>query len=103
MTQTSPIDRPPVHEAVLDADALSALIRDITALTEILEVRIKTSQHPRAQPADCTIEEATQRLLQHDVTAVQIRYRLGDSEWWDTLLAVPNGVRIVRLSPPKFD
>lgn len=108
-SETPEIPQPAeLHEALLDAATLARLFDDIALATELLEVTVKGARFQHAfQQADrgpIQLEEARTLLLSGAVRGVQVRYRFDNAEWWDTLLNVPGGVRLVRIrhvwSPP---
>ena len=88
---------PELHEGLLDNAGLAALIRDIGTLGEGLEVVTKGGQVARATPGPVSLDEAHDRLRGRELRAVQFRYRFDKDEWWDTVTAVPNGFKLVRI------
>lgn len=98
------IPLPPLQEAVLDEATLDRLFFDIAEAAEVVSVSLKASasarvgDRPRAGRGGDDLALA-RRALGDDGTAlgVQIRYRFGGSEWCDTLLRLPSGVRLVRV------
>jgi len=86
-----------LHEALLDAPTLDRLFDDIAAATELLEVTIKGGRLQRAGDAPVQLEAARALLASGAARGVQIRYRFEGAEWWDTLLTVSEGVRLVRI------
>lgn len=88
----------PVREAMLDDAALRALLRDIRALTEVDDVIVKRGPGRVGDDAGAhTVDDAERLLRERAVRAVQIRYRHDGARWWDTLMLVPEGVRLVRV------
>jgi hypothetical protein len=90
-------DLPPLHEGMLDAAGLGALFGDLGALAEVMEVITKGGAVDRATPGRLTLATAEELLRTGAVRGVQVRYRYEDAEWWDTILALPQGFRVVRI------
>lgn len=88
---------PTLHEGMLDSESLGALFRDLGALVEVVEVITKGGAVDRATPGRLTLETAEELLRTGAVRGVQVRYRYEDAEWWDTILALPRGFRVVRI------
>jgi hypothetical protein len=98
MTAEDDQSLPEMRDAVLDAAALAALLRDIGTLTTIDEVIVKDRPGlARAPSTDVALDQVQRLLLAGEVRGVQIRYRHGGAIWWDTLMATPDGVRLVRI------
>lgn len=97
------IPLPPLQEAVLDEATLDQLFFDIAEGAEVVSVSLKGGATARAgdlqRAGSGGGELALARRALGDGTAlgVQIRYRFAGSEWWDTLLRIPAGVRLVRI------
>lgn len=92
---------PELHQAVLDGPTLDALFADLAACTEVLDVQAKGSATAYAHDA-AGLGAVREALLSGSVHAAQIRYRWRGEIWWDTLLRVPGGVRIVRRCAPQL-
>lgn len=93
-----PPELPDLTESVLNTEQLHDLFRDLGALTQVTEIIPKQGQ--REYVDDTVIldlESAQARLLDGTFRGLQIRYRYDDGLWWDTLIRVPNGFRIVRI------
>lgn len=88
---------PDVNSAILDADSLDTLLRNLAADTEILEISVKGGRTQHASLAEGGLDEARRLLDAGAVVGVQIRYRHSSQDWCDTLLATPGGVRLVRI------
>lgn len=90
---------PEIHDVVLDRAALdrhfAELARDKTLIAVVTRgtgyAGDPTPAHdPRKQLA------AARAALEHGLS-VQIRYRDAATEWWDTLMPVSGGTRLVRI------
>lgn len=91
---------PDLFEALLDKDALDTLMTDLASHAEVFEVLAKASPGARASKASLSLREAQEMLLAREVRAVQIHYRHEGTEWRDTLMSSPGGVRLVRMALP---
>lgn len=92
-----PHELPPMNDAMLDDESLSALFRDLRALATIDEVVIKSGPGRANEPGAATIDQAERLINDRSVRGVQIRYRHDGAHWYDTLMVTPLGVRLVRV------
>ncbi len=88
---------PDLHQADLDADTLNQLFADIGQLTQVIEVLPKYRQRDYTPDTPISLDEARDLLRDGTVYGLQIRYIHNDAQWWDTLMPVPNGMRLVRI------
>ncbi|MHC5024918.1 MAG: hypothetical protein ACYTGG_13615 [Planctomycetota bacterium] len=88
---------PPLHEATLADDELHQLLDDIEQHAEVIEILVKGSPRGRTTETPVTLGDARRILDERAARGVQIRYRYHDAQWWDTLLILPAGVRLVRV------
>jgi hypothetical protein len=88
---------PELTQACLDADTLDALFADLAACTQVLEVVAKPARTQMIPNQRLTLDDARELITRRTVRGVQIRYRYDGAEWWDTLMAGPDGVRVVRI------
>lgn len=93
---------PPVHEAMLDGATLDALVADVLAHAELLDVMTKGGPSAYAAFGPRELTAAVDALRAGRVRAVQLRYRHGGDEWRDTLVLAPTGVRLVRIQTPSL-
>ena len=94
----SSLELPELAESVLDADQIAALFRDVEALTEIMEIIPKHGPRDYVDDTtELTLTSALDGLLDGTFRGVQIRYRYDGGWWWDTIINVPGGYRIVRI------
>ena len=87
--------------AVLDEAGVRDLFRDLAALAQVDEIRLKHATDRRAQARAETLDAALPQLLNGAVRAVQIRYAYDGERWCDTLLPAPGGHRVVRMQEPR--
>ena len=94
---------PELTQAVLDDATLDQLFVDLASLTQVLEVSAKYAERGYVAPeaSRLTLADARVLLARRAVRGVQIRYRYDGTEWWDTLMLTPAGVRIVRIAAPS--
>ncbi len=88
---------PELNQERIDADTVRALFHDVAACAELLEVILKGAPAARAEARHSTLEQARALLLSGAVRGVQIRYIHEGVEWWDTVLAMHSGFRLVRI------
>jgi hypothetical protein len=89
----------PLQEAFLDDATVAQLFFDIAAAGELIDVTFKSLGARRATPgAGAPSLAEAQRVLTSGDAAVQVRYRFRGEEWWDTLIRVRTGVRLIRIS-----
>ncbi len=99
MTQPTFEDGPPVPlmtEGLIDAATLQQLMRDLQAAAQVTEVREKSGPIAYAAEGTITLETAIERLQSGQTRAIQVRYRFDGFDWTDTIMALPNGFRVVR-------
>ncbi|MFI5299637.1 MAG: hypothetical protein ACHREM_16245 [Polyangiales bacterium] len=93
---------PTLHDVVLDEAAVDALFRDVAASPKLVGVAVKRAGglHGEDAGADllAALSEARRALREGAAFAVQLRYQRDGREWWDTLMRVPEGVRLVRIA-----
>ncbi len=96
---TSPVTPvTPVQEALLDEPTTRQLFFDIEHAAELIDVVYKGPGARRADPVPATPSLADAHRALASGHAVQLRYRFGGEEWWDTLIGTEAGVRLVRIS-----
>ncbi len=90
------IQVPPMSDAVLTNEQVTALFRDLEALATIHEISVKG----RRSTTDSTPQSlgvAQQMLINREVFGIQLRYRHDGQDWCDTLMPVKDGIRLVRI------
>jgi len=99
-TLDSTPEPPPLSEledVILDASGLADLFADLEAHATGVDIRWKGDPTGRAESASPSLAESEAALLAGAGSGVQIRYLYEGTGWWDTLLRVPEGVRVVRM------
>lgn len=97
-------DGPPVPEmceALLQTEDINSLFADLAACTSILSIQEKGSPQAYAESGPTALQVAKERLLNRSVRALQIRYSYQNREWTDTLMCLPDGVRLIRCQHPE--
>lgn len=100
VTMNPAVELPNVHTALLDAETLAALFRDLAVGARILDVRAKGHATGYASTAAWSLDAAQAALTQGQVSGVQVRYALDSDIWRDTLMHTPEGTRLVRIKEP---
>lgn len=88
---------PDLHQTILDCAGVDALFHDIDSCTEVIEVIPRYADRRYASEQTLSLNEGRQRLRDGTLQGVQIRYMYEGSQWWDTLMRTPQGVRVVRI------
>lgn len=91
---------PVFQEARLDRDGLDCLLADLDDLTELVEIRLKSSGTGSDAALASDLLTARSMLLDGRVGALQIVYRFADRTWCDTLIADGEQTRLLRLEDP---
>ena len=92
------IAAPPLSDAILDGAQLAQLVFDIEHAAELIAVAIRPLGSRRVEAAERPSLESAFHALCERTASVQLRYRYRGEEWWDTLLPVSAGTRLVRIS-----
>ena len=89
---------PETCQQVLDDATLQQLVVDIETCTELLEVIPKYGADTYVgDEAQIGLRDAISMLKSGQLRGAQIRYNHDGSQWWDTLMATPAGIRLVRI------
>jgi hypothetical protein len=86
-----------LSEALLHAETLHQLLFDIENAATLIGISIKYKPTENAETAALPLSQIAEALLAKRILGVQIRYIHQGHEWWDTLLCVPDGTRLVRI------
>jgi hypothetical protein len=89
---------PSVHIAEIDHDKLHELFADVEALGERLEIVLKRATEAHVERVPCvSLAEALEELSSGTALGAQLRYSYKGDDWWDTLMRIPDGFRLVRI------
>ena len=91
---------PPMHEATLDAQEVTALFDDLEQHATAVQLIARSAtgnvpDHSAQLPAACS------RLLSGNVQKLQVRYQWQHAHWIDTLQRQSDGFRLVRIQHTK--
>jgi hypothetical protein len=92
------IEFPALHTGDLDAAGVRALVADLETHAERLQVVPKAAARRHVLPETLPLQAAAESLLAGELRGVQVRYVHEGQEWWDTLLALGDSYRIVRVA-----
>ena len=94
----APLQLPELNTKLLNDEEVMQLLRDIELCAEITEIIPKFVAHGHVPEAGAiTLAEARALLAARSVRGLQIRYRYQNVDWWDTLMLVRDGFRLVRI------
>ena len=83
---------PPIHEALLDAEQVTALFGDIQHYaTDVSLFAGRNSAAPN-------LSAARQQLFAGTVRRIQVRYAWQNQNWIDTLSQTPAGIKLIRIA-----
>jgi hypothetical protein len=88
-----------VYDQVVDRATADQILFDIGAAAELIAVMIKGDPERYARGGGGDLEAAA-AALDAGAAGIQLRYRYQGAEWWDTLLPVAAGIRLVRTRVP---
>lgn len=89
---------PPICDVLIDDATVDQLFFDITTAAELIGVTVKARGAQRADDGAVALATAHAALRAGAVGGVQLRYRHGGEEWWDTVVHTPAGFRLIRIS-----
>jgi hypothetical protein len=97
-TDDAPLKLPDLNTTELDAALVEQLLRDIEVCTQITEIIPKFARRGQVpDTASVTLTQARELLATRAVRGLQLRYRYDNADWWDTLMVVGEGFRLVRI------
>lgn len=96
------IELPEVQQAILDDATLQSLLTDLETDADVREVSLKHGAEAYAGPERVGLREGAALLREGKVRGIQIYYRHAGADWIDTLMALPEGIRLVRMQAPKL-
>lgn len=86
-----------LSESLLDAETLHQLLFDVENAATLLGIGVKWAPSENAESTALLLSDVAELLLSKRVLGIQLRYVHEGREWWDTLLCVPDGTRLVRM------
>lgn len=92
-----PFELPELHEALLDKVWLARLEEDLATVASVEQVLPRPNVRTLVPPAPITVRDAFARLRSGELSGFQVRYHHAGEAWCDTLLARPDGVKLVRM------
>jgi hypothetical protein len=90
------LDVEPLQVAVLDEGTVDQLFFDVGAAAELIDVAVRGGEDVRGAVSRPGLGEARDALVSGRAVGIQLRYRFRGVEWWDTLVRIEGGVRLVR-------
>ena len=91
----------PLQDVIVDAPTVGQLFFDIAHAGELIAVVQKGPGARRGQETAVTpdaLDQVHRAFTAREVAAVQLRYRFGGDEWWDTLTHTDRGIRLIRIN-----
>lgn len=88
---------PELQDSMIDMGTFHQYINDLS-LAEILDVRLKGNEAIRAQDSNTDLVRGAVLFEGKDVSGMQIKYVYEGLEWWDTLMWVEAGIRLIRIA-----
>ncbi|RBP45184.1 hypothetical protein DES53_103181 [Roseimicrobium gellanilyticum] len=89
---------PELHGGMLNNETLAQLFEDYSHCTTVTEIIPKhAAQSHVPEQSHLTLASAQELLRTGSVRALQVRYHFDGGEWWDTIMTLPEGFRLVRI------
>jgi hypothetical protein len=91
----------PVHAVMLDEQTLGQLVFDVGHAAELIGLVCKAAGARRGQEVALTADalgRAHHAFTARELVAIQVRYRFGGEEWWDTVTRIDRGIQLIRIS-----
>ena len=93
-----PAPLPDLNQAMLDWAGVEALLRDIESCAQVTEIIPKAAAEGYVNDQQqLTLADARRLLEARAVRGLQLRYRYDNADWWDTLMVLPDGFRLLRI------
>jgi hypothetical protein len=90
-------------DAVLDPAEVAALFRDYRALAGSMQIQLRNAPGLVLPHPSPTLDDAESLLLSGSIRGMQLRYQFNGRNWCDTLMPIPLGVRLVRISQQEYE
>jgi hypothetical protein len=87
---------PPVHETILAPEQVRALFSDLRHHAHDVQLMVRGNAATDSELSE-RLRLTCDRLLNGDISKMQVRYHWQDARWIDTLERKPDGIRIVRI------
>lgn len=97
---SEPLAMPELHEGTMDALRLAVYEAELAESAQVESVQLKGGSEVRARDGGGgggDLAEAFAALQQGQVRGIQVRYRFEGEPWWDTVIALGAGFRLVRV------
>lgn len=88
---------PDLNDAMLSGEEIHRLFDDIERCTVVVSIVVKTGPRQHTPDAGVSLAQARTMLLEGEARGVQLRYQYQGEEYCDTLMRMPDGVRLVRI------
>lgn len=99
----NPDPTPDVLHADWSVEQVERLFSDLQAGAKVHHVQVRTSAPQSANDRATTLADAKSLWLSGEAKAIQIRYDYGGESWCDTLMVLPDTIRVVRTILPESD
>lgn len=96
-SKDTPPHLPELQQSILDDQTLQQVFTDIDACTKVLQVIPKQTTTGYIEPRNIPLDHGYNLITQRKLRALQIRYLYDNAEWWDTVISLPQGFKIVRI------
>jgi hypothetical protein len=94
MNRHSP--EPDVLEAHWDHEQVVTFFQDLGLAAQVEHVQVRSMADGKPTDRAVSLHEAQQLFVSQQAKAIQIRYRFELEPWCDTLMVLPDGVKIIR-------
>lgn len=91
---------PEVQVAELDGATFEAYFADLEDCADVRSVTLKSGPETRAEEPQVSLEQAHMLLIVGTIRGAQIRYVFDGVAWIDTLVALGESMRLVRIADP---
>jgi hypothetical protein len=100
--EDAPLVLAELESGELDDRTLGALFDDVARDAELVAILVKGGAETLSEGMEPSLSDALALLRARRVRGVQLRYRYGGVEWWDTLIAAGERVRLLRSRAPTM-
>lgn len=96
-------DSPEIFEAHWDREQVKDLFNELRSGAEVIHVQVRTMSANGLENHAVTLDQAQQLLDDGGAKMIQIRYHFEGQGWCDTLMVMPQEIRIIRTRDVLFD